>query len=208
MMFVAKFTELVNPAALAEEMAGRRDTLLRTSPLCKGNPLRQQWTPEAERELLALVNAEGAAIYVDGEVGEIGNCPDLKDLHAFIEKDPGSFDRLLRMYDEDGLFYTSSIASVLPFGGRMREKGSGVMIVPMARGRREFLLWFRPELVVKATWAGDPTDSKVKDPNAKLSPRQSFQAWKEDIRDRADAWSHLDIANATALRDRMMSLSG
>jgi light-regulated signal transduction histidine kinase (bacteriophytochrome) len=206
MMFVAKFSELVNPAAVAEEMAERRDKLLRTSPLCKPDPLRQEWTAEDEQELLALVNAEGAAIYVDGQVGEIGTCPDLADLHAYIENPSGDFDRMLRMYDEDGLFYSSSIASVLSFGAAMREKGSGLMIIPMGRGRREFLMWFRPELIVKATWAGNPSETKVKDPNARFSPRQSFAAWKEDIRDRSEAWSPLDIANAVALRDQMMVL--
>lgn len=208
MMFVAKFNELINPMAMAEEMAGRRDALLRTSPLCKPDPLRQSWTPQAERELLGLVNAEGAAIYVDGQVGEIGTCPDLADLHGFIEREPDAFDRMLRMYDEDGLFYTSSIASVLPFGGKMREKGSGVMIVPMARGRRDFLLWFRPELVVKATWAGNPNETKIKDLDATYSPRRSFAAWKEDIRDRSEAWTPLDVANATALRDAILGLNG
>ena len=203
MMFAAKFEELVNPAAVEEDMLARREAVLKSSPLCKGNPLKQNWDPASEKALLALVNAEGASIYIDGEVGEIGTCPDLSDLHAFIENKPDEFDRLLRMYDEDGLFYTSSIASVLPFGDRMREKGSGVMVIPLARGRREFLLWFRPELVVKATWAGNPSDSRVKDHNARFSPRKSFAAWKEDIRDRSEPWTKLDIANATALRDHV-----
>ena len=95
---------------------------------------------EAETALLTMVNAEGASIYIDGQVGEIGTCPDLGELHAFIEHDPDAFDRLLRMYDGDGLFYTSSIASVLPFGVRMRERGSGVMVVPLSKTRREFLI--------------------------------------------------------------------
>ena len=206
MMFVAKLTELINPFAMAEEMQARCDALLQSSPLCKGNPLQQAWSTEAESALLSLVNAEGAAIYIDGQVGEIGNCPDLRDLHAFIDSKPDEFDRLLRMYDEDGLFYSSSIASVLPFGDRMREKGSGVMVVPLARSRREFLLWFRPELVVKATWAGNPDETKVKDSTVRHSPRQSFAAWKEDIRDRSEAWTTFDMANATALRDKMLSL--
>jgi light-regulated signal transduction histidine kinase (bacteriophytochrome) len=208
MMFVAKLTELVNPVAVEEEMQARCKAALQSLPLYDGNPLHHEWTAEGERVLLSMVNAEGAAIYVDGQVGEIGTCPDLSDLHAYIEKKPDEFDRLLRMYDEDGLFHTSSIASVLPFGTRMREKGSGVMIVPLSRKRREFLLWFRPELVVKATWAGNPGETKVKDLNARLSPRRSFAAWKEDIRDRSEPWTKLEIANAVALRDRVLELVG
>ena len=208
MMFTAKFQELVNSAALEEEMQVRLDTVLKSSPVLTGNPLQQEWSADAEKAILDMVNAEGVSIYIDGQVGEIGTCPNLADLHGFIEHKPDEFDRLLRMYDNEGLFYTSSIASVLPFGGPMREKGSGVMVIPLSRTKREFLLWFRPELVVKATWAGDPNLTKIKDPNARLSPRNSFAAWKEDIRDRSEPWTKLDIANAVALRDRVLSQAG
>ncbi len=208
MMFAAKFVDLFNPAAVEEEMAARCEAVLKSSPLCKGNPLQQEWTPEAEKAVLSLVNAEGAAIYIDGQVGEIGDCPDLAALHAYIDSNPEEFDRLMRMYDDEGLFYTSSIASTLPCGAAMREKGSGVMVVPLSRKRREFLLWFRPELVVKATWAGNPGETKVKDMNARFSPRRSFAAWKEEIRDRSEAWTRYDTANAVALRDRVLTLSG
>jgi light-regulated signal transduction histidine kinase (bacteriophytochrome) len=201
MMFSAKLVELVNPQAVEEDMMQRREVALGALPLRKGHPLRQDWNDAAESALLSLVNAEGAAIYVAGEVGKIGACPDLADLHSYIETQPDDFERLLKRYDEDGLFYTSSIASVLPFGAAMRSQGSGVLIVPLARDRPEYIFWFRPELIVKATWAGNPTDSKVRDPNARLSPRSSFAAWKEDIRDRAEPWTELEIANAVALRD-------
>ncbi len=208
MMFTAKFQELVNPAAVEEEMQARRDAILKSSPVFKGNPLQQEWSADDERAILSLVNAEGVSIYIDGQVGEIGNCPNLADLHHYIEHRPDDFDRLMHMFDNDGLFYTSSIASVLPFGGPMREKGSGVMVIPLSRKKREFLLWFRPELVVKATWAGDPNLTKIKDQNARLSPRSSFAAWKEDIRDRSEPWTQLDIANATALRNSVLSQAG
>jgi light-regulated signal transduction histidine kinase (bacteriophytochrome) len=205
MMFVAKVTELVNPAAIEEEMEQRGQAALQLLPLFKGNPLKHDWTAEEEKTLLSMVNAEGASIYLEGQVGEIGVCPHLAELHAYIEEQPAQFDRLLRMYDEAGLFHTSSIASVLPFGVRMRERGSGVMVVPLSKTRREFLLWFRPELVVKATWAGNPSETKVKDLNARYSPRRSFAAWKEDIRDRSEPWTRLEIANAVALRDRVLA---
>jgi light-regulated signal transduction histidine kinase (bacteriophytochrome) len=205
MMFVAKVTDLVNPAALEVEMAARRGVALASSPILGPNPLRHHWSEVEEQTLLSLVNAEGASIYMEGQVGEIGICPDLAALHDYIGKQPDAFDRLLRIYDEEGLFYTSSIASVLPFGAAMRERGSGVLVVPLARHRRAFLLRLRPELVVKATWAGNPGETKIKDLNAKFSPRSSFAAWKEDIRDRSDPWTKLEIANAVALRDQILS---
>jgi light-regulated signal transduction histidine kinase (bacteriophytochrome) len=205
MMFAAKIQELVNPVALEADMQARCSAVLSSSPLLRGAALQQEWRPEDERALLDLVNAEGAAFYSDGQVGEIGICPDLGELHAYISQESDAFNRLLHMYDDDGLYYTSSVAEVLPFGARMRTQGSGMMVVPLARKKPEFLLWFRPEMVINATWAGNPADSQVKDPNARYSPRRSFAAWKEDIRDRSAPWTKLDIANAVALRDRVLA---
>jgi len=206
MMFVAKLQEVVNPAALLEDMEQRRTELLASSPLFSVDPLKQHWTGDQEEALVKLVNADGAALYIDGQVGEIGICPDLADLHEFINSKPREFDNLLRRYDENGMFYTSSIASVLPFGSKMREKGSGMLIIPLSSERRAFLLWFRRELVVSATWAGNPSETKIKDLNATFSPRTSFAAWKEDIRDLASPWTSAEIANATAVRDHVMAL--
>jgi light-regulated signal transduction histidine kinase (bacteriophytochrome) len=69
-------------------------------------------------------------------------------------------------------------------------------------------MWFRPELVVTATWGGNPSERHGTDPNARYSPRRSFAAWKEDIRDRAAPWTPLQIANAVALRDHVLAKSG
>ena len=205
MMFVAKLEELLNPAAVAEELERRLDAVLASSPICKPDPLRQAWQPADEAALLSMVDADSAAIYLDGEVGQIGDCPDFSDLHAYIRDQPDAFGRLLRMYDDDGLFHSNCIASVLPFGDKMREKGSGVLAVPLSRTGHRFLLWFRPELVVKATWGGNPSERHGMDPNARFSPRKSFAAWKEDIRDRAEPWTAGQIANAVALRDRLLA---
>jgi light-regulated signal transduction histidine kinase (bacteriophytochrome) len=204
MMFTAKLEELVNPAAVVEEMEQRRNAVLSASPICRPDPLRQSWTPADEAALMGLVEADGAAIYMDGEVGQIGICPDFSDLHAYIRAQPDAFGRLVRMYDDDGLFYSSSIAAVFPYGEKMREKGSGMLLIPLSRSGRDYLMWFRPEQVVKATWGGNPSERHGTDPNARFSPRRSFAAWKEDIRDRASPWTPIQIANAVALRDKVL----
>jgi light-regulated signal transduction histidine kinase (bacteriophytochrome) len=205
MMFAAKLEELVNPAAVMEDLERRRACVLGASPICRPNPLRQAWTGADERALMELVEADGAAIYIAGEVGQIGVCPDFSELHAYIRDQPDAFGRLVRMYDDEGLFYTNSVASVLPYGEKMREKGSGMLVIPLSRAGRDYLMWFRPELVVKATWGGNPSDRHGTDPNARFSPRRSFAAWKEDIRDRASPWTQGQIANAVALRDFILT---
>jgi light-regulated signal transduction histidine kinase (bacteriophytochrome) len=206
MMFVAKLEEVVNDAAVAEEMERRRHALFESSPLFRGDPLSQAWTHDQQQELLDVVNAEGVLLYSGGKAWEVGTCPDTTDLRAFIEGPQTKFDALLHRDDAQGLFHTRSTSTTLPLGTKMQERGSGALIVPLSRERREFLVWFRPELVVHATWAGNPSDSSIKDPDALLSPRRSFAAWKEDIRDLSAPWTLSEIANAMAIRDHVMAL--
>ena len=204
MMFSAKLEQVNNPAEVLEEMERRRDAVLTHSPVCSADPLSHDWTASEEAELLSLVEAEGAAIYVDGQIGEIGTCPDMGPLHDYIQNDPDRFSRLLHMYDDAGLFHSHCISSVLPFGDSMRVQGSGVLAIPLSRDAKKYLLFFRPELVVKATWGGNPNELHGSNLQARYNPRRSFAAWKEDIRDRAAPWTRAQIGNAAALRDAIM----
>lgn len=205
MMFVAKLEQFVNPEAVEEALQAVRAQVLAGTPLLHADPLAAPWSQADETALLALVNAEGAAIYREGVVGAIGACPDLTDLYGFIGTKPDEFRRLLHRFDNDGLFYSNNVASTLPGADKLRERGSGIMVVPLARGRAEYLLWFRPEQVVKATWAGNPAETVVKNPDGQYSPRHSFAAWKQDIHDRAAAWTPGEIRNALALRDALLA---
>lgn len=205
MLFVAKLEELLNPAAQAEEMERRRSAVFAGSPVCGADPLGAAWSEADEAALLTLVEADGATIYLDGKVGQIGLCPDFTDLHEYISTQPENFARLVHMYDEDGLFYTNAVSSVLPFGDKLRDKGSGVMVIPIGRTGHKYLMWFRPELVVKATWGGNPGEGKSTSSSTLAKPRKSFAAWKEDIRDRSAPWTSLQIANALALRDHILA---
>ena len=204
MMFAAKLEQVNNPADLLEEMERRRDAVVAHSPICRENPLAHDWTADEEKELLALVEAEGAAIYIDGQVGQIGTCPDMGPLHKYIHDEPSRFARLVHMYDDAGLFHSHCISTVLPFGDQMRAQGSGILAIPLSRDDKRYLLFFRPELVVKATWGGNPAQAHGSHLQSRLTPRRSFAAWKEDIRDRATPWTRAQIDNAAALRDAII----
>jgi light-regulated signal transduction histidine kinase (bacteriophytochrome) len=205
MLFTARLTDLVNPAAVEEDMARRRASVIATSPVLRSDPIGQDWTLQDETDLLALVKADGVAVYEDGRVGQIGLCPDLSPLHAHLHSDPDALDRLIRVYDEDGLFYTNSATATAPFGAEMRELGSGMMIIPLSRKARRYLIWFRPEQVLKASWAGDPSMRCANNPTARFTPRKSFEIWKEDIQNRSAPWEKLEIENAVALRNAALT---
>jgi len=70
----------------------------------------------------------------------------------------------------------------------------GLLIIAVSRDPSDFILWFRPELVETALWAGDPakpvTASPDGDPDSdRLSPRKSFEVWKRAVHNRALPWN-------------------
>jgi diguanylate cyclase (GGDEF)-like protein/PAS domain S-box-containing protein len=81
-------------------------------------------------------------------------------------------------------------------------EASGAMLIPLASGGGDAILWFRPELMRTIVWGGNPGKHTNAHPStARISPRTSFAAWKETVKGHSSPWSAADIAQARAVRD-------
>ena len=71
----------------------------------------------------------------------------------------------------------------------------GVLVVPVAEDN--WVAWYRRPIVREVAWAGKPES----DDDAKsLTPRASFEEWREIIKGRAAAWTRPEIELADILR--------
>ncbi len=146
---------------------------------------------DAPRQLLAPVNASGAALLFDGEVhstGDVPSTPDLRTLFAFLDSQGA-----------DPVFATSNIARLDPSFAGITTVAAGVLAVRLGPARGEYLAWFRKEQLHNVTWGGDPRKAVVYSPDMELSPRRSFAAWHELVRETSIAWSLRDAAIAKAI---------
>ncbi len=146
---------------------------------------------DAPRQLLQPVGATGAALLFDGEIHSIGDVPSTPDLRA-----------LCTVLDESGgesLFICSSIAKAHPILSGLTRVAAGVLAVRLGPARGEYLVWFRREQLQDVTWGGDPAKAVGFDQSMELSPRRSFAAWHELVRDTAIPWSQRDTAIAKAI---------
>lgn len=146
---------------------------------------------DAPRQLLAPVGATGAALIYDGEVhttGDVPSTPDLRALFAFIDTQ-----------EVDQVFATSSIAQAHPPFASMSAVAAGVLAVRLGPTRGEYLAWFRAEQLQSVTWGGDPRKPVILSSNMELSPRRSFAAWHEQVRETSIAWSLRETAIAKAI---------
>jgi PAS domain S-box-containing protein len=76
------------------------------------------------------------------------------------------------------------------------------LLLPLSSTADDALLWFRPELTQTIAWGGDPNKPAEPDPIAgRLSPRKSFEAWKQTVRGHAVGWRDADLTLARELHD-------
>lgn len=150
-------------------------------------------------EILPLMGATGAAVSYDGQLRMIGEVPPVDALplivHALLGPEDGSTghtDRVVHL-DERLAGYDDLPAGALAIG-----------TLP-----DRWIVWFRPELEQTVDWGGDPRNKEVaaaEDPALRLSPRKSFEKWREVVRGRSRAWTETDVEAARDMRARVNGL--
>jgi PAS domain S-box-containing protein len=105
------------------------------------------------------------------------------------------------------LFFCSSIARLNPEFASLSATASGVLAVALAPNDGEYLVWFRREQPRSVTWAGNPNKPFVVGNSPRdLSPRRSFAAWSELVRETARPWTTSEVATASAIRSSLVDL--
>ena len=151
---------------------------------------------ERAEELLQVVDAEGAALCVDGECRLVGATPPAECISRLAEWLAAA---------EGPVFHTDWLAGSFPEAAEFRGRASGLLAVTLSSVYRNYLMWFRPEQVQTVRWAGDP--SKPVSPSTatdRLHPRRSFQAWAEQVGQRSRPWRPAEVAAAAALREALV----
>ena len=146
---------------------------------------------DTPRQLLQPVGATGAALLFDGEVqttGDVPSTPDLRALFAFLDAQ-----------GPDAVFSCASIAKLQPALKSVTPVAAGVLAVRLGAGRGEYLVWFRKEQLQDVTWGGDPQKPVLFEENMELSPRRSFAAWHQIVRDTAIPWTQREAAIAKVI---------
>ena len=147
--------------------------------------------------LLDLVNAEGAAIFWNGTYTQTGITPQEKDIRALI--------KWLDKNREEDIFSTQSLAEIYEPAKAFPQSAVGLLALHIPQ--HNYILWFRPEVLQTVTWGGNPNEpyleGKDENDNIYMSPRTSFDAWKEIVEGKSLPWKPYEIE---AIRDLKKSL--
>jgi two-component system, chemotaxis family, sensor kinase Cph1 len=149
--------------------------------------------------VLDLANAQGAAICFNGNWTTIGRTPSEEDLNFLVQ--------WLAKNVEDEVFHTDSLPQLYLDAERFKDVASGLLAIPISK--RNYVLWFRPEVIQTVNWGGDPTKAfevKQSEGETRLCPRKSFELWKETVRLNSLPWKQVEVDAALELRKAIVNI--
>lgn len=139
-------------------------------------------------EVLALAGADGVVISAPGALEvRLGAAPTPADLVRIVDAWPVEQDVLVHDH-------VSSIAAAVDAATT-----SGVLVLALTPDRSEYVMWSRRELIHLVDWGGDPHNAKLaatEGEHVRLSPRRSFERWRETVRGRSRPWTDSEVRAA------------
>jgi len=138
----------------------------------------------------------GVAVIVKAQLTYLGATPDepqIKRLVTWLND---------AMADcEGGVFSTDRLGELWPPARDFASVASGILVISVSPEPSDFIIWFRPEQVTAAKWAGEPAKLTTAGPEGeRLNPRKSFEIWKEIVRGQCQPWRPADLDAAFDLR--------
>ena len=149
---------------------------------------------------LDITEATGAALLFNDKVHSLGTTPDEASIRAL-----GSW---LGTVDTETFLETSQLPSLYPPAETFRNVGAGILVIVLSKELNEYLIWFKPEQIQQVTWAGNPNKpvTVTDDGQQRLSPRTSFAAWTEIVRNTSEPWSEAEIGVVVKLREDILQI--
>lgn len=150
--------------------------------------------------LLALTDAGGAAIVHRGTCLTFGECPQQSQILSLVHW-------LTTRQGEQDVFWTEKLPAIWPEAEAFSGPASGVLAISISQLHDSFLLWFRPEVVRTVRWGGDPRQKLQAAASMQpLTPRMSFEAWKQTVHQESLPWREVDRDAALELRTAIVDI--
>ncbi|MBK3734487.1 GAF domain-containing protein [Azospirillum brasilense] len=148
-------------------------------------------------DLLRFANASGAAVVFERRCTLVGDTPTEEQVRDLVD--------WLASQGEPEQFETDSLPALYPAAAGFEGKAAGLLAIAVSKLHASYVLWFRPEVVRTVRWGGDPRKPLDRD-GVGLSPRASFETWKETVRHRALPWTAAERDTAAALRHAVIGI--
>ncbi len=147
--------------------------------------------------LLHAVDAGGAVLAYDNHFYHAGQTPDDVFLKGCID--------WLEDNMQEAIYETCRFPEEYPPAISYKATASGILVCRLSRELKEYMIWFRPEVITTVNWAGNPdkivevTESGL----LNISPRKSFESWTQIVQSTSAAWTNEDFRSALQLKEEL-----
>jgi light-regulated signal transduction histidine kinase (bacteriophytochrome)/CheY-like chemotaxis protein len=150
-------------------------------------------------DIADLLNCDGIGVQVNGKAALRGLTPSSQEFAALV-----AHLNSLNLSDVRARF---EIAAEYPPATLFADRAAGMLVVPLSRPPRDYLVFFRKEVARSVNWAGDPNKPVTVGPlGERLTPRKSFELWKETVRGQSLPWTPVECRIAEALRVSLLEV--
>lgn len=149
--------------------------------------------------LTNAIPADGVGVWINGNYAFSGVTPRTDEFARIIKALNGTA--------AGKVFATDCIADIVPGAERFANAAAGMLAIPISRTPRDYVVLFRREMIRSVRWGGDPHKPVEYGPNGpRLTPRQSFEEWKELVQGRSRAFTPSELRVAETLRATLIEV--
>ncbi|WP_051469099.1 SpoIIE family protein phosphatase [Mycolicibacterium tusciae] len=145
--------------------------------------------------LLDLVPADGVVVNIGGEYGVLGSVPSPEIVAAVAKWALDAGDEIASSESLSGELDLDLDPQVV----------SGALAINLPDG--QYAIWFRGEVLRSVDWGGDPHNKAIavsEGDGLRLSPRKSFDRWREIVDRCCEPWAPTERESAEALRRHLV----
>lgn len=163
--------------------------------------LRRSHTPidqlfRKHAHFLQTFRAQGVAYVSSHRIDFVGLTPtkrDLAELTLWLR------ERL--KVTQQGILAIDNLSAMDPKWETMREQVSGVLAALLPSDDDAVFMVFRPELISRVVWGGDPRKLDTRNYRGSINPRKSFEGWEETVRSHSMSWTASEIEGMKYMKD-------
>ncbi|MFC2952794.1 HWE histidine kinase domain-containing protein [Marinicaulis aureus] len=154
---------------------------------------------EVSQSFQEVIAHDGAAAVIGDEILTVGETPTEDDIQRLAQ--------FLNAAAPARIFATDRLGKTHGPGKDFAATAAGVLALPVSRDPRDYIILFRKELVRTVNWAGNPAKPAELGPNGvRLTPRKSFELWREEVRGQSAPWTSGELDAADAMRITLLEV--
>ncbi|WP_234826835.1 GAF domain-containing protein [Rhodopseudomonas palustris] len=149
-------------------------------------------------DLLHFISAAGVGLWIDGQFTGTGITPTATEIAALIG--------WLHGVAHGGVYHTDCLPLAYPPAKTFAAQACGLIAMSLSNTPRDYVLWFRPEIVRRVTWAGAPNKPVGIDSSDVRSTKGCPASWEETVRLHGEPWHDAEIDAAHRLRESLLEV--